>query len=99
MSLPDDPQFDLDAPEALLALNLLDLRAQYEEKLRLMTKLQRHLERYRSGRDDEMRRQAKIEMAYQLTDLRQANHYVNSLIDTSLTHVESLPNSPARSPA
>ena len=91
MALPDDPNFKHDAPEALLALHVLDLRAQYEEKLRVLTQIQRHIERYRNQEYRGMKSESKGLMEQQLTDLKRAHDYVSAIVSASLSQVRLLP--------
>ena len=74
----------MDEPPTLLAVYLIDLRAQLEAQLRHLTTFQRSLELYRGARADEGKLQYRHEMLQQLRLLFGSNVE----IDRSLTEAE-----------
>ncbi len=63
-----------------LALYLLDLRSEYEAELRLLTEVQRQLERFRGARSDAVRKRARDVLTQQMHLLRGANQSVASVL-------------------
>ena len=64
-----------------LALYLLDLRSEYEAELRLLTEVQRQIERFRSARTDAVRSRAKDVLVQQMRLLEGANQSIASVLD------------------
>jgi hypothetical protein len=69
---------------SLLALYLIDLRAQYEAELRSLTAAQRALERYRTAATDEARRQFKITLSNELRALDATSEAVRDGLNEAL---------------
>jgi hypothetical protein len=65
---------------SLLALYLIDLRAQYEAELRSLTQAQRALEQYRGSGTDEARRQFKSALQTELRRLETDNRSVRDAL-------------------
>ena len=63
-----------------LALYLLDLRSEYEAELRLLTEVQRQLERFRGARSDAVRARARDVLLQQMHLLKGANQSVGSVL-------------------
>jgi hypothetical protein len=74
----------------LLALYLIDLRAQYEAELRSLTEAQRALEQYRASSTDEARRQFKHTLRTQLQHLDTDNRSVRDALTDALRQAEML---------
>jgi hypothetical protein len=68
------------SPEADLALYLLDLRSEYEAELRLLTEVQRALERFRTARTTAVRARAKEMLTQQLRLLDGANRSIHDAL-------------------
>ena len=67
-------------PEDQLAVNLLDLRSEYEAELRLLTEVQRALEAFRGARTADARAQAKELLIQQLRLLSGANRSIGDAL-------------------
>jgi hypothetical protein len=65
---------------AMLALYLLDLRAQYELELRLLTRLQRLLEEFRGAEASEPRRHTYVGLEQQMKALRSAHRTIDDAL-------------------
>jgi hypothetical protein len=92
----DGPTFeDL---SSLLALYLLDLRAQYEAELRSLTAAQRALEHYRTAATDEARRQFKITLSTELRALAATSEAVRDGLNEALRQAGLLEPSDVESP-
>lgn len=76
---------------SLLALYLIDLRAQYEAELRSLTEAQRALEQYRASSTDEARRQFKLALRTMLHRLDTDNRSVRDALVEALRQAEMLP--------
>jgi septal ring factor EnvC (AmiA/AmiB activator) len=69
---------------SLLALYLIDLRAQYEAELRSLTQAQRALEQYRGSSTDEARRQFRSTLMTELRRLETDNGSVRHALTEAL---------------
>jgi hypothetical protein len=74
-----DPIFPPRADEEL-ALYLLDLRSEYEAELRLLTEVQRGLERFRTARTASVRARAKEMLTQQMRLLDGANRSIHDVL-------------------
>src|SRR5690348_8966162 len=90
--------------ESVIAVYLIDLRAEYEAELRALTKMQRHFEEFRRASRDEERRQAFLLVCNALAALRTSNGSIDrALVDaaTQLNSIapagETVPGAPSRS--
>jgi hypothetical protein len=75
---------------SMLAVYLLDLRAQYELELRLLTKLQRALEEFRAPTRPEPQRHLYVELEEQVKALRYAHRTIEEGLletETQLRHL------------
>jgi hypothetical protein len=73
-----------DDSASMLAVYLLDLRAQYELELRLLTKLQRALEEFRAPTRAEPQRHLYVQLEDQVKALR----YAHRTIEEGLAETE-----------
>ena len=64
-----------------LAMYLLDLRGEYEAELRLLTEVQRQLERFRTARTDAVRSRARDILIQQMRLLGGANQSIGSVLN------------------
>jgi hypothetical protein len=74
-----------DDSASMLAVYLLDLRAQYELELRLLTKLQRALEEFRAPTRAEPQRHLYVQLEEQVKALR----YAHRTIEEGLAETEN----------
>ena len=63
-----------------LAAYLLDLRSEYEAELRLLTEVQRQLERFRTARTEGVRSRAREVLVQQMRLLDGANLSIGSML-------------------
>jgi septal ring factor EnvC (AmiA/AmiB activator) len=75
---------------SLLALYLIDLRAQYEAELRSLTQAQRALEQHRGSSTDEARRQFKSTLLTELRRLETDNRSVRDALTEAARQVGML---------
>ena len=68
------------SPQDELALYLLDLRSEYEAELRLLTEVQRGLERFRGARTAGVRARAKEMLTQQMRLLDGANRSIGDVL-------------------
>ena len=81
---------------SLLAIYLIDLRAQYEANLRILTNAQRYVEQHRAAATDDARRQFKHSAGTELRALQTANTTVRDARHEAMRQVEVLaPKTPA----
>jgi hypothetical protein len=79
-----------DDAENHLAVYLLDLRSEYEAELRLLTEVQRSLERFRSARTAAVRVRAKEMLMQQMRLLNGANRAIHDALAQSEPLVHAL---------
>jgi len=73
-----------------LALYLLDLRSEYEAELRLLTEVQRQLERFRGARSNAVRARARDVLKQQMRLLIGANESIGSVLGEAGSHLAAL---------
>ncbi len=73
-----------------LALYLLDLRSEYEAELRLLTEVQRQLERFRAARSDAVRARARDVLRQQVRLLIGAHESIGSVRGEAGAHLAAL---------
>ena len=94
--MSDDPETASEDFQSLLAVNLLDLRAQYEAQLRSLTTAQRALEEYRVAEGPEKRTQTVAVLRQQLQLLRAATTVVTDALTEADREIGLLEASPPR---
>ncbi len=87
---------DAKHPEEQLAEYLLDLRSEYEAELRLLTEVQRALERFRSARSAGIRARAKQMLTQQLRLLDGANKSIHEVLADSAPLIQALEDQTGR---
>ena len=92
--MSDDPQNTPEDFQSLLAVNLLDLRAQYEAQLRVLTTAQRALEEHRVAEGPEKRTQTVAVLRQQLHLLRAATTVVTDALTEADREIGLLEASP-----
>ena len=84
--MPQEGSNDPDALDSLLAVYLLDLRAQYEAEMRLLTEAHRQIERYRTGAS-EAKLQARASLLQNLNLLVTANTTIRDGLEEAINQV------------
>lgn len=75
-----------------MALYLLDLRSEYEAELRLLTEVQRALERFRTAGTTAVRARAKAMLTQQLQLLGGANRSIRDALAEAAPRIRALEN-------